>query len=1224
MTHLQIPTVKPVPPCTRVTSMFVSSRDFQRLGRAPDVVINGDGGSLLPQSAAAMRFSSSKINQHISNPLDGIIGTSFQRPSLSDDIAYQIAAHRVQKVVPPVSLPSASTTKSDNLVLYHAVDNGDLAFTIRRRLEADPRATGNNFYAKQDRFQRAPHGPIVNLATVNYILRGLQTDMGDNTANWESFLWDTGWPADKESFKLSDFHQGRTQHRNVSMFIQDYIRPLGVVVGSDKQGGQHQGSGAAVDAPVDFVVTILVDGMCDSLRNLWRRTDIRAGDDLLLVLCGCALRPHGIQTTGIRRRVIQVPEGPMGNQFSLNGEGIGVNAKTFVCIEPHTTYVLNHWTQAAVEARFSSAPDILYELVPTTSSEISEGSFLGDDRRNRGLWHVARSQMQTFGASAYNNARGVQAFRNDSANLQAGVCLVQSTVSPVWKSAAAAHRRTSPKQTVVHTTNHVSNTVYTHTSVMTPGASLGSVLRYTSTQDLVSILTVSTGTSVSTPATTGSVELVRMFKLQTLMLASVKSWEKFVSQVRQDTQTESTLKNIVKTMQDYGKQTIQFYTKGMVFEFTDIVCAQEYDDFLVWLNNRHNTTESMPVTLSVGPELGYTSWIFNFYSFCSAWSYLCGKTVAIDAITKILDVELCQHFNASTSVHDIAIDVVSFCCLIMSDKFEKEVLSYNAGVQRTEPGVEKTLGHIEKDSIREGNMNIITSTLNCQVTSPVTKVVFVANQTIDGIKKDPSITTKNYQATVSVLTVFKSRLLHVKDVFDTYTPQFQALFLSEKFPPDMWGAYKHMLNLYCITPPANWGGYGPFSYDIPKFEAGAIHPACRTALMSIVVEDIGSLDQMLDKVECELKKLETNPPAKLHANPVVTPPTEPIAKLHANPVITPPTEPIDKLPRLILTRPKYLSRGGNGVLDNVLTSLFLQKRYESSHNRLRLQSGGQPPVLKFLINENKATTMHDILVRIPEWRYTEAGLYAALEGLESKQSCIVKELKQDGDPGDTMNGYTYTVGPQAKDWIIHMANHQDSTGCDKEESFTEHAEMYYKQCTVIENLIEGDLLTYETLSLRIKERKAVVPWDIVAECIDISDDGYDNDNAISDDGMEKLALKWTNAIASGKLQLINAKKITEYLRKQMQIYKGFLASEELRISGLAALTSTNVIGSFTPGTFARRMNHIDGLVKCQTLQDWTANDPNRRQMKRVAESAPDNYDSTGNASTPPPNKRGLR
>ena len=81
--------------------------------------------------------------------------------------------------------------------------------------------------------------------------------------------------------RLENFQTGKYQHRNVSIFIQDFIRPRGVVIGSELQGGQYQGSGGGgVDFPVDFVVTILVNGLCDNMLNLWKRTEIRAGHDL--------------------------------------------------------------------------------------------------------------------------------------------------------------------------------------------------------------------------------------------------------------------------------------------------------------------------------------------------------------------------------------------------------------------------------------------------------------------------------------------------------------------------------------------------------------------------------------------------------------------------------------------------------------------------------------------------------------------------------------------------------------------------------------------------------------------------------------------------------------------------------------------------------------------------------------------------------------------------------
>ncbi|KAJ1469374.1 hypothetical protein T484DRAFT_1754519 [Baffinella frigidus] len=439
--------------------------------RRPDVVINGAGGSLLPNGGGGVRFPASRINEQQKALLSRVVPYQYGQGSgisVSDDIAYQTTPHKIQKIVPPILLPSSkSDIGSDNLLLSHGVDDGDLAFTIR----ATP-----CFFAKQNLPRTVD--PIVNLATVNYILRGLQTKMGTNSGNWALFLKSTGWPIGEPNRALIDFQAGRYQHRNISMFVQDYIRPLGVVIGSEHQGGQHQGQyGGAVDYPVDYVVTILVDGLCDNMLNLWRRTEINAGDDLMLALCGCAMQHHDIKTTGEGGkpiRSISVSKGPMGNQFSVNGGGPGINVQMYTPPAANTLYVLNHWAKGTVQARFLQSPNILYELVPTTSSEIDEGSFLGDDRRNRGVWHIARSQVQ---ASSRNNA---SSFRNDTANLAMGAGLVQSTIAPVWKSAAAAHRKSAaaahrcnvPKQTIVHTTPVVDIKTIPTPSIQhpTPGA----------------------------------------------------------------------------------------------------------------------------------------------------------------------------------------------------------------------------------------------------------------------------------------------------------------------------------------------------------------------------------------------------------------------------------------------------------------------------------------------------------------------------------------------------------------------------------------------------------------------------------------------------------------------------------------------------------------------------------------------------------------------------------
>jgi hypothetical protein len=202
---------------------------------------------------------------------------------------------------------------------------------------------------------------IVNLATVNYLLRGLQTDMGENQPSWDSFLMCTGWPVTKETYTPADFRGGPYQHRNVSMFIQDFIRPLGVVIGSEMQGGQHQGSGGAVDFPVDHVVTILVDGLCDNMLNMWKRTDIKAGDDLLLALCGYQMHDDthyysdGTKTMHAHRK-----KGPLLYQFNIDKkvQSGGLDFSAYAPPTDQTSYVLNHWAKGRRSEKFAKAPNL--------------------------------------------------------------------------------------------------------------------------------------------------------------------------------------------------------------------------------------------------------------------------------------------------------------------------------------------------------------------------------------------------------------------------------------------------------------------------------------------------------------------------------------------------------------------------------------------------------------------------------------------------------------------------------------------------------------------------------------------------------------------------------------------------------------------------------------------------------------------------------------------------
>lgn len=50
------------------------------------------------------------------------------------------------------------------------------------------------------------------------------------------------------------------------------------------QGGQSQGTQRFDQYPVDHVTSLLLDGKCQNLVNMWRKERIDAGDCMILVL----------------------------------------------------------------------------------------------------------------------------------------------------------------------------------------------------------------------------------------------------------------------------------------------------------------------------------------------------------------------------------------------------------------------------------------------------------------------------------------------------------------------------------------------------------------------------------------------------------------------------------------------------------------------------------------------------------------------------------------------------------------------------------------------------------------------------------------------------------------------------------------------------------------------------------------------------------------------------
>lgn len=176
-------------------------------------------------------------------------------------------------------IPSAKGDSNlPDIALEHALHDGDLTFTLRMPKEM---ICGPSEFCHARNIPGRAMAQLVNLATVNYLLWGLQIGRSSpDTRNnrWQNFF-----------LRLTQgslhFQKKIETEEEVWNFIQMFLRPFGVMVGSDMQGGQHEGGENRVATyPVDYVGSFLIDGKCRKLNNLWRHQNIAAGDDVVLVL----------------------------------------------------------------------------------------------------------------------------------------------------------------------------------------------------------------------------------------------------------------------------------------------------------------------------------------------------------------------------------------------------------------------------------------------------------------------------------------------------------------------------------------------------------------------------------------------------------------------------------------------------------------------------------------------------------------------------------------------------------------------------------------------------------------------------------------------------------------------------------------------------------------------------------------------------------------------------
>jgi hypothetical protein len=314
--------------------------------RMPDVVMNAGP---LPTSIPAEFGATTDARINYGSTLLGDVQPyEYGEPRrLANQMNYRELPHKIQKIVLELNLPD-SQDKHRTFLLSHGIDDGDIAFVLRVHREAGTLACMNTFDRSHVSYAT---DPFVNLATVNYLLAGVQRNWQRyDQKRWHQFMVDT------------DFQPPATQHKkpftvqDAIRFIQDVARPFGIAHGSEKQGGQHQGSTAPVTYPVDFVTTLGVSGRMENLVNMWRELDVSAGDDLIMHL---------------EWLPICKADGSM-------------------------EYVLNHWKKGTTRKKFAweEGNNMAWQLVPSVldlhrPKNIHEGY----DWRQHGYWHICRTQV---------------------------------------------------------------------------------------------------------------------------------------------------------------------------------------------------------------------------------------------------------------------------------------------------------------------------------------------------------------------------------------------------------------------------------------------------------------------------------------------------------------------------------------------------------------------------------------------------------------------------------------------------------------------------------------------------------------------------------------------------------------------------------------------------------------------------------------------------------------
>lgn len=350
--------------------------------RFPDVVMNqgplpGTGGLPNPLHDTA----DGRINYN-SSLLGDLEPYAYGEPGyLSSQNAYLNIPHRIQKIVPYLYLPSPDGT--ENFRLDHPIDDGDIAFVMRLNRNSEICSGLSN-----KTIERAGLGmaidPMINLCTLNYLLAGVQlcTQVPSLRRKWDLLLNHL----DSRSFDGKGLQ--KYDFKSLKKIIKHLIRPFGIAHGSEKQGGQHEGGMSPVTWPVNFVITLTLDGKDANVVNIWHKHDIEAGSDMVL-----RLKPM-----------------PIPSKYTLNHWYKNLTERSF---SDNTMDAVNKAVKSKVTHVWQLVPDLFsFDLEEPDMTGLPPDFVVGKDYcwQHEGYWHIARSQVHSraYGHSEY--------YFNDMAN----------------------------------------------------------------------------------------------------------------------------------------------------------------------------------------------------------------------------------------------------------------------------------------------------------------------------------------------------------------------------------------------------------------------------------------------------------------------------------------------------------------------------------------------------------------------------------------------------------------------------------------------------------------------------------------------------------------------------------------------------------------------------------------------------------------------------------------